>query len=146
MKIVIFLATPGSLQHVAYSILEEMWNAQRIECIYKHISWKQYKRWPDRYDLGISFCYYYPIPQQELNKNVWALFKLENPDIQENEFGGTLYYQDKKFVSKAFREPHLNDDDVELMKRVNEHLLKLFFLYIPDIVNGNKNVYQSIGK
>lgn len=141
MKTVLFLAPPGSLQEVAYSILEEMWTSGRIEQLYRHVSKKEYKRWPDQYDLGITFLYNYHIPSTEENKS-WVHLVLGNPSFTQDEFGGTLISKDGIVTNKFLIDP--DHDWKEIEKRGRECLLKLFFLYVPDIINRNENICRSI--
>ena len=155
MDTVIFLAKPCQTSHIAYSLLESLWEEHKIVCLYKHINKKRYKRYPEKYDLGISFLYPYLVPQEQVEQHIWFNFhcgdlpkhpgrNLGYRTVMDNStsFGGTLHWMNEYFDKGRIvevKEFIVNEDDTakDIMQKSYEQLIYLFYKYIPQIINGN---------
>lgn len=112
-------------------------------------------KFPQEYDLGISFLYNYKIPKTELNKT-WINFhpgplpeyggrNIAYHAIMNDakEFGGTIHYIDENFdtgnIIEVERFPILDADTAgDLVKKSYISLYHLFCKYIYRILTGEK--------
>lgn len=162
MNTIVFLSSSGRRQKLAYDMLEDLWNQKYITELYKHTSSKKYRRYPEKYDLGINFLYPYNIPTEEISKTMWINFHIGHlPEYgghntayhaiinEEKCFGASVHYLNiNKFevdlieTIKFIVEPQNNAGD--LIQKAQDQLLLLFLKLIPIVAKGTMLPSETI--
>ena len=156
MKI-LFLSNGNEYSKIAINII----NKFDYNIIIKHLDKSKFSKYPENYDLGISFLYSFLVPEKEINKAKWINFHPAIlPDYggrniayhtimnEESEAGGTIHYMDKTFDTGEIidvKKFNINNMTAyEVYNKSYEVLIKLLKEYFPKLIKGKKvNSYKQ---
>jgi len=153
-----------STTRLGEELYEELfWGLSDQKCVieFGHDYNEEIKKYPEDYDLGVSFLYTHKIPAEQIQNHIWINFhpgplpemrgrNLAYHAIMEGrkEFGATLHYMDADYdtgdIIECRRFPIFENETAgDLVQRTHKVLAEMFREWMARFIAGEKIIGMS---